>query len=685
MAIGRRSGGSRALAGTSFGVGLFVADDGGYTTVAVAVALLLSLTLAFGVAAAGWSAGRAADVQSVADAAALAGSNCVAAYTTVAQVLDACVLSMGLLGTIVFGAGMILAAIPAVQAASPTVIDAGKKILDARRKFAHSASQGLARLEGALPALVAANSASTVSANSRGDISYAGLAVPFPPEGESDFTGLEDELDSDEMERAAEDLRRASEEKAAASARAAAARERAWRADCVDDPMCMRSRAEDLAGLYGATNPDYPSASAWRFDYARARAANYYAARSANEQKSGDTPDDLQRSCARARFFRYAYDKISSAVCVEGESVSIDLPDLPHTTDGVKGTELYTERVWPCTMEDGRRVLHCSTGCPAARGESSGEASLREIDAGSAARCETCRMDAVAMGNVADASTNIGNGFEHYWRILVEASREYQDARRDEAEKEREMQDAAEKSGSAFDRAMKMLAVERPGIKPPGHLGCMSFVMRGSETAVPNELVGSFVSGGRLPAGAAISAATLAPDEATDGHDVLSSVFDGISEEGLVGGLLDGVTGLWGRLLVSYGSAYGSVSEAAGGFLDGVGDVFGEKVASWLRKKVSDVIDAAGFEPTDMRLRKPVLTNTQNVMDGYGGSQIAEVRNFVETLPEDPDAVLAACRDKVRETLGQSDVTVAEIPVPGLDGVSIPLTINLGDLMGVFA
>jgi hypothetical protein len=592
---------------------------------------------------------------------------------------------MGLLGTIVFGAGMILAAIPAVQAASPQVIDAGKKILDARREFAHSASQGLARLEEALPAIVAANSASTVSANSRGGIAYAGLAVPFPPEGESDFSGLEDELDSEEMERAAEDLRRASEEKAEAAARAAAARERAWRADCVDDPMCMRSRAEDLAGLRGATNPDYPSASVWRFDYARVRAANYYATRASAEQESGDTPDELQRSCARARFFRYAYDEIASAVCVEGDEVAINLPELPHTTDGVKGTELYTERVWPCTTEDGRRTLHCSTGCPAARGEGSGEASLLEIDAGSAIRCETCRMDVAAMGNVADASTNIDNGFEHYWRILVEASREYQDARREEAEKEREMQEAAEKSGSAFDRAIKMLAVERPAIRPPGHLGCIGFVMRGSETAVPDELVGSFVSGGSLPAGVAISAATLAPDEATDGHDVLSSVFDGISEGSLVGGLLDGVTGLWGGLLVSYGSAYGSVSDAADSFLDGVDGVFGEKVAGWLRKKISDVVSAAGFEPADMRLRKPVLTNTQNVMDGYGGSRVAEVRQFVESLPEDPEAVLAACREKVREVLGEQDVTIAEIPVPGLDGVSIPLTINLGDLMGVFA
>ena len=184
MLIGRRFGGDRPCvdgARLRLGIAAFVRHDGGYTTVAVAVALLVSLTLVFGVAAAGWGMARSADVQSVADAAALSGSNVVAAYSTVAQVLDACVLSMGLLGVIVFGAGMVLAAIPALQASAPAVIDAGRKILDARRDFARSASEGLERLESALPALIAANSASTVSANSRGRVGYAGLAVPFPP------------------------------------------------------------------------------------------------------------------------------------------------------------------------------------------------------------------------------------------------------------------------------------------------------------------------------------------------------------------------------------------------------------------------------------------------------------------------------------------------------------------------
>ena len=104
MGTGLACGGDgRALGPT---VGAFVDDEGGYTTVAVAVALLVSLSLVFGSAAAQWVGARSAEVQQVADAVALSGENAVAAYSTVAQVLDACVLSMGLAGFVTCGAGL---------------------------------------------------------------------------------------------------------------------------------------------------------------------------------------------------------------------------------------------------------------------------------------------------------------------------------------------------------------------------------------------------------------------------------------------------------------------------------------------------------------------------------------------------------------------------------------------------
>ena len=58
----------------SWGLSLFLSDEGGYTTVAFAVAMLVSLTLVFSAATAEWATTREADVQSVADACALAAA-----------------------------------------------------------------------------------------------------------------------------------------------------------------------------------------------------------------------------------------------------------------------------------------------------------------------------------------------------------------------------------------------------------------------------------------------------------------------------------------------------------------------------------------------------------------------------------------------------------------------------------
>ena len=173
------------------GLSLFLDDEGGYTTVAVAVALLVSISLVFAAASAEWVMARSYEVQPVADAAAMAGANSVAAYATIARVLDACVLSLGLLGVTVFGAGLVLSCIPGAATFGGSVCDAGRKVLDARRDFARSASEGLERLEKVLPAVVVANSAACVAENARAQgLPYVGCAIPFPVESQSDFSSM---------------------------------------------------------------------------------------------------------------------------------------------------------------------------------------------------------------------------------------------------------------------------------------------------------------------------------------------------------------------------------------------------------------------------------------------------------------------------------------------------------------
>lgn len=682
MARGRKCGDERRL----LSVRLFVRDEGGYTTVAIAVALLVSLTLVFGMAAAEWSTSRAADVQEVADATALAGSNAVAGFSTIAQVTDAIVLSMGLTGMATLGAGLVLSAIPFAQAGAPEVIDAGTKVLKMRNDFAHEAAAGMQRLEVALPAIVMANASSCVSANCQGGMEYVGTAVPFPLKSQTDYSFLDQEVSGDELARDADELQEAAQRKEDAIERAKEAKERAWHADCVDDPKCLRSRAATLAGLSGAANPNYATPDEWLFGYARTRALSYYRLRLGKERMHGRSAKEMTRVATRKRFYRYAADQIGQSTCEEGGEVPvIDLPELPHTVDMVKATELYSERIWPCTQEEGGRTLHSSLACPGAKGDAAGQASLAQVDSGSVRRCEKCQLDVFDMGEVAHASTNINNGFEHYWQAIVEASRDYTKAKQDEAQAEQDLQERSDRAAGAFDEAIKQLGVKRPDFVPAGAWGCVAVVRRGGGVATPSELTSAFSPGAELPPGMAISAATLAPEEATDGTNVLSQVWSGLAEGGGygLGDMADDVCGLWGKLLVDYGSAYGAASEHVDGFLDGYGGVFGERAAERLKKRISGAVEGAGFAPADMRARKPVLVHSQEVLDkaGEGREALGVAREVLAQLPNDgPGAVQTLARE-VSNQLGGPTFTVATITVPGTP-VEIPLTIDLSTLLG---
>lgn len=662
---------------------LFRDDEEGFTTIAVALALLVSLSLVFAAASVGWVNARSSETQRVADAAALAGENAVAAYSTVAQTLDACVLSLGLAGLIVFGAGLVVACVPGAQEVGLKICDTGGDILDARREFAKSAGSGIKKLETTLPLLIVANSASCVAANS-GDASYAGCAIPFPVESKSDFSALDEDVNDSELTETAQEMAEVSAQIEEAEARASEALERGWAADCGTDPYCLRERAATLAGLGGSSNPDYPTSAGWNFGVPLKRARAYYAARQSSATVSGSSGEALTDSACRKAFYGFALGKVRAGSYSEGSdgTVATDLPELPRNRSTTYGTSLYTDVVWPCTSEGGVRTLHSSRSCPGATGASAGLASLAQLDAGSAALCDECRMDAGEMGRVAAASTSIANGFEHHWRIIVEASRDYEQAKNEAAELTKRSKELADKSKGLFEAAFEKLSVARPELCPPGAWGCVAVVARSGGEAVPTELTAAFLTSAELPAGAAVSAAVLAPDDSTSENNVLASFFDGLNAEGgVVGGAVDGVFELWGSLLVSYGSAYSDVADAGSGFLDKVDGVLGGTVGSWLKGKLKDFMEATGFEPADMRLRKPVLTNSQDVLEQAGYDKGSQVRRLVQALPSAGSAAdfAQAAELWLVDEMGGSEVTIAELPIPGTS-IKIPLTIDLSEL-----
>lgn len=662
-------------------LGWFV-DRRGYSSLAVALAILLSLTLVFAAAASTWAMSRAAEIQEVADAAALSGANAVSAFSTTAQILDACVLTLGLTGLAVMACSLVLACVPGLEAAAETVLNAGREILSLRTDFAKSAAGGLRTFEAILPGLVVANSASCVSANSSGGVSYVGCAVPIPTTSNSDYGALDDTDGADEVAEASEHLTELTRESDEVRKKADDALERGWRADC-GSPHSLWERADTLSSLGPAQNPHYASTQGWNFGVPLSRARAYYAARLADEVVIGNDMESLTDSYCRRAYYTYALEQVCEGYYREyaDGSVSMDLPSLPRTTQEVKETSLYTERSWPCTTEDGVRVLHCSLWCDNAHGFRSGKASLSELDAGLVSRCPACNMSVADMGKVAAASMVIDNGFEYWWREIVEASKEYEPAHNELVKAQEEIRSEAKDASDLFEEALERLSVARPRICPPGAFGCVAVVVRPSGDVVPSELTGAFLSSASLPAGAAVSAATLAPDSQTADNNVLSRLTDGIGDGSVPAGLAGGITGLWGSLLSVYSSAYEGISSVIGDALDALDGVFG--VGSWLKGRLTEIVDAAGLEPGDMRLKKPVLVSSQEVLAADGIDAKGRIRDAVRSLA-DTQSYGEMARTLgvaiVIETFGEK-ITLAEIPIPGTS-MTIPLTIDLTRLEG---
>lgn len=676
------------------GIDLFI-EDGAYTTLSSAVVILVVLTLLFSSTAAIWSMSRAGDTQVAADSGALAGANVVSSYHTAATVVDASILSLGLAGFATIGTGLVAILIPGAELAAGDMVDTGIEIIKTRNKFAKSASEGLQKLETALPYLVAARATQTVSAQDTDSVTYTGTALAVPRTSESDFAALEgSEISTDAIKDTSEDLERAAEELQKASEETAKAKERAWLADCggsdkgsVGSCSCMWERAKSLAGLSGIENPHYASSITWEPQVALDRARAYYRSRLASEAPQGLSVEMRAESAARKAFYTYASAEVNRAYITEdGDKVSSIIPLLPRNSDEVRATELYTDAVWPTSVNDGKTYLHYGASCPNyKKGTTNGFASVADYDGQD--KCSKCHFGVSSLGAVAAPSTSIENGFEYHFDKFKDAVEDYVKCRNKELELERQTEDEADRASNAFDQAIKALSGERPRIAPPGRNGVVAFAVS-SDVTTPDELNSSFNTAVELGSRGAISAAVLAPDNATAQNNVLSRFFSTLEERsGGVAGVLDGVMDVWGRLLVGYGDIQGSADELMDEMIKDLGGGSGAlgSIASWLGDTVSASVAALGLEPCDLRLRKPVLTDSANVIKSPGSdiAGLSQAQDKLRSIPlgvTDPKALCEALEYQVERTISGTVFTLAEIPLPG--GGSIPLTVDVATLVG---
>ncbi len=667
-------------------------DDGGFTSLGVVLATAVALLLVFSTSQVVWVNSASADVQYVADAAALAGANVVASYLTVARVVDAAMLSLSLIGILTLVVATVVACIPYVNTLAEPMFKVGRQILSARNKFGDSAAKGLDALQRALPVLLEANALAVVKANGlEGGTSYGGLVVPFPVKGDGIEVG-DDTTDVDSIERTGGEASVATQATEEARQAMSDDLEEAFRADCVDAPSSMRGRASSLAGMSGASNPRYASSSGWSFAVPLSRARAYYRNRLQAESESRATVlEEKVKSKAREEFYRVALETITAGFAPSAGDLGkgLDVPRIPRNTEEMRATSAYSRTAYP-TSEGvaGVSVLHFSEECPAyglARSTSAG--TLRALDEGLLAQCDTCRFDISRVGAVPSASTNINNGFEHYYRIVALAAERYEEHSAQYRATEGKARELAEGSKDLFAEALKKISGRRFDPHPAGMHGCVAMVVDPESRRVPKGLR----SDAELPPRAAVSAAALASQAPDVGSTLLSGVFDGLvskadrsSSRSGSGGfaglawLIDSLFGAWGDALYAYLRGSQALEKGIKDTLDSVPGFEEAGISDWASGFVEDIVAASGLAPAKVDMVRPLLVNSSHVLatDSSVGGTLADAQRRYASAS-------TGSGDSVSELRGVLDSLVGELETFGADALSGEHTVATVDLFGV--
>lgn len=670
---------------------LFWAEEG-FSTVGMAIALLLTLALIFTAARVYEVNTASAQVQEVADAAALAAENTVGEFYIAASICDAVILSLSLTMVCSLGLGVVCACIPPTEALSKAFIDAAKQLKESRDSFSRSAEESLTKIAEALPFLATVKAQEVFAANSKSGARYQGIAIlqPWDMEkgSESSFSESDEALSEVDahQEQLREDARKAEE----AAQRANEWKQLAYKHDSgSQDSYCMYERASKLAGMQGLQNPFFSTVDTWNFSAALERAKAYYQVRCQIEAPQGSSVDEQADSALRKRFYAYAQAEVGKGYVHEADgSFDALFPLLPKNTDEMRATALYLDAVYPKTVDaSGVMVMHAWEGCPgASQGSNLGLGCIREMDSVSGyVACPYCKFAPSSMGRVAAASSSIENGFEYHYNKVAEAAAEYQKARAEFDPLSGKVKEEAEGLLSSVEEALAQACDNRIDITPPGHYGAVVLVV---DTMAPaSRFPSSFVdSGGSAELGArvALSCATLVRESSDEGSNVITSFLDGVSAEGgaLVGSAKP-VLSLWSGLLGVYTQGHDAMADSVKQAIDSIPLASASGLGSWASKKLEGVVSDVGFSPPDLRARKAVLVNSSHVLEADGSSVSAALlsaKDRAVALEGDAgiDGALSSLQSAALQSIEElgGEYTIATIVL--LDGVvEIPVTVAL--------
>ena len=224
----------------------------------------------------------------------------------------------------------------------------------------------------------------------------------------------------------------------------------------------------------------------------------------------------------------------------------------------------------------------------------------------------------------------------------------------------------------------------RPKIAPPGRYGCIGVVGSG-EIVSPELLETDFSEAVELGERGAVSAAALARDEATLHNNVLASFFSSLERNAVLGGvagILGAVMDLWGVLLVGYSAAGEGLTSLFDQFVAGAGGIGLGPIATFLQDLLGAAIEGLGLQPVDMSLKKPVLTDTTNVLARSDIPSLSNVQSLVRRIPvgtTDPGDIVEALTYMPVAEITSYEFSLGEIEFPW--GGSIPLTIRVKDVI----
>lgn len=603
---------------------VFFKDEEGFTTAGAAVALLLVFAVAFAGMRVFWVGTRSGDIQYVADAGALAADNAVAEFVTMGQVVDAALLSLSLLELSTYIVSAVAAFIPGGQGVAVRFMEVGQKVQKARKAAAKSAVKGLNVAQKVLPLVCAARANACIKANTAaGGAAYSGFAVPFPLKG-VDYE-LPDTSAVDEAAQTVEDEEKQVNERASEQQKLQEelddAKRKAWEADCGKQGMNMRERAGHLAGLSGASNPNYSSPETWMFSAALERAKAYYRARYESEPgaSAGGSPELVGESVAREHFYAYALATVSTGY-VATSSEGAEMPHfatLARNTEQIRATSLYTEQAYPLSSDGKKTTLHAYVGCPEYQKQApAGTGAVDAIDSGSVHKCASCNYSATTLGRVPAPSTSIDNGFEYYYRTVAEEANKYNAARDRLEEVQKDLDKSYKSMYKAIAKGFKAL-VTRYDPQPPGRYGCIC-VVYAPEAQGPSS---PFTQGtAKVGQRVAVSGASLAADPASNQGNIVSEIGENLIPEDAVGsGVAKGVFGAWGSAL----QVYSDGNEGVGTVLNktlGALPLVGTELSEWASTGFRNAVHDAGLEPAKLQTYKPVLVNTEHIAAQDGGS-----------------------------------------------------------------